>query len=143
MWVSTTKAAYVMTWRENVVITYRPDFRDYRRKNRKQVRNYLFSDLSLYHLNYLICCPVLILLILAAWFSVLVPSFSYFHCPADCSLNVVFQNKQKPKTGVKRYEEVLSNEKYDNEYDNYCFRQEPTEVHKERPPQQIPGPLLV
>jgi hypothetical protein len=26
---------------------------------------------------------------------------------------------------------------YDNEYDNYCFRQELTEVHKERPPQQI------
>jgi hypothetical protein len=33
--------------------------------------------------------------------------------------------------------EVLINEKYDNEYDNYCPRQEPTEVHKERPPQQI------
>ena len=47
------------------------------------------------------------------------------------------KNKQKPKTGVKRYEEVLINEKYDNEYDNYCFRQEPTAVHKERPPQQI------
>jgi hypothetical protein len=27
--------------------------------------------------------------------------------------------------------------KDDNEYDNYCSRQEPTEVHKERPPQQI------
>jgi hypothetical protein len=32
--------------------------------------------------------------------------------------------------------EVLINEKYDNEYDNYCSRQEPTEVNKERPPQQ-------
>ena len=47
------------------------------------------------------------------------------------------KNKQKPKTGAKRYEEVLINEKNDNEYDNYCFRQKPTEVHKERPPQQI------
>jgi hypothetical protein len=25
-------------WGENVVITYRPDYRDYRRKNRNQVR---------------------------------------------------------------------------------------------------------
>jgi hypothetical protein len=47
------------------------------------------------------------------------------------------KNKQKPKTGVQRYDEVLINEKYDNEYDDYCFRQKPTEVHNERPPQQI------
>jgi hypothetical protein len=29
------------------------------------------------------------------------------------------KNKQKPKTGVKRYEEVLINEKYDNDFLSY------------------------
>lgn len=46
------------------------------------------------------------------------------------------KNKQKPKIGAQSYNEVVFNDKYGNAYHKYCFRQEPTEVHNERPPQQ-------
>lgn len=46
------------------------------------------------------------------------------------------KNKQKPKFGAQNYHEVVINEKYNNEYDKYCIRQEATESLNERPPQQ-------